>query len=55
MRETDSEAKILLTTGYGSNEEIQQLMDLGVDGVLPKPYSIEALMQGVEKMVEVPV
>ena len=33
--------KIILSTGYGHNELVQQGLDVGVDGFIRKPYRLE--------------
>jgi len=43
MKETNPHVKVLLSTGYGKNEEAQNLLNLGIDGLIAKPYQIDAL------------
>ncbi len=35
--------RVLLVSGYALNEEVQEILDLGVRGYLPKPHTIEQL------------
>ncbi len=47
MRKIKPEIRVLLTTGYGNNLEVQELIGLGIRGVLLKPFNmkeIEALV-----------
>ena len=55
MREIDPDVEVLLATGYGSNEEVRQLLDIGMSGLLSKPYEIKALLQGLERLLTCPV
>ncbi len=39
----DSSVPVLLTTGFGQNEEAQEILDMGAVSLLPKPYSLDDL------------
>ncbi len=41
--EIDSTVAVLLMSGYTHNEEVQEILDLGVRGFVSKPYSVELL------------
>ena len=43
LRELDAEVRVLLVSGYTVNEEVQEILDLGVRGYLPKPHTIDQL------------
>ncbi|MBD3241940.1 MAG: response regulator, partial [Chitinivibrionales bacterium] len=45
MKQVNPDVRVLLSTGYGRNEEAQDLLDLGVRGLLCKPYQFDALAQ----------
>ncbi len=47
MQKVRPDVKVLLTTGYGNNVEAQELVKMGVHGVLLKPFN----MKEVEAMV----
>ena len=34
--------KVALSSGYGKNEELQELVNLGAVGILPKPYDLKS-------------
>ena len=43
LRELDPDVTVVLMSGHASNEDVQELIDLGARGFVAKPYSIEAL------------
>jgi two-component system, cell cycle sensor histidine kinase and response regulator CckA len=43
LRELDRDVRVLLMSGYTLNEEVQDILDLGVNAFLSKPYSVETL------------
>lgn len=43
MRKIKPEIRVLLTTGYGNNLEVQELIGLGIRGVLLKPFNIKEI------------
>jgi PAS domain S-box-containing protein len=45
MHRIDSEVPILICTGFGENEEVQELRSLGAIGMLSKPYRIAELAE----------
>jgi DNA-binding NtrC family response regulator len=49
LREINKEAKIILSTGYGKDERTQEIISLGVQDVVQKPYRIDDLIGTVEK------
>ncbi len=43
LRKLESTVRVLLVSGYSLNEEVQAILELGVQGYLPKPHTIEQL------------
>jgi len=43
LRKLAPAVRVLLVSGYALNEEVQEILDLGVRGYLPKPHTIEQL------------
>jgi CheY-like chemotaxis protein len=52
MREIDPEVRVLLTTGFAHNEEVQRILSLGVRGFIAKPYELTSLSQALAKVIE---
>lgn len=52
MKEINPNIKALLSTGYGRNEEVQEILNLGVIDLLPKPYKMDELDQKLRKILE---
>ncbi len=48
MREIDPQVRVLLSTGYGLNEESQQVLDAGALGLVAKPYRLKELSAAVQ-------
>jgi YesN/AraC family two-component response regulator len=40
----------LLVSGYAVNDEVQEILDLGVRNYLPKPHTIERLAAALGKL-----
>ena len=51
MKKLNPEVKVLLTTGYGNNEEAQKLLDFGVKDLLIKPYKVDSLASKLKKII----
>ena len=45
MRGLDPRVPVIVCTGYGENEEVQELLSQGAFGMLAKPYQIAALAE----------
>jgi CheY-like chemotaxis protein len=45
LRKLKPDVKVLLTSGYGLDGQIQELLDSGACGFVQKPFSIAALTQ----------
>lgn len=43
LRRINPSVPVIICTGYGENEEVQELMTLGARGMLAKPYQIAVL------------
>ena len=52
MREIDPSVRVLLATGHGRTDEVQELLDSGVDGLLSKPYGTTELIRWLAKRGE---
>ena len=51
MQKINPDIKVLLSTGYGNNEEAQDLIDLGVKDLLTKPYQIDDLSDMLSEII----
>ncbi len=51
LKELDSNVKVLATSGYVSQEEIQDVMDAGAAGFLRKPYHISDLAKKIKEIL----
>jgi two-component system, cell cycle sensor histidine kinase and response regulator CckA len=47
IRKIDPDARVILSTGYNETQEVFELMDLGCQGMLQKPFSMEKLFEKV--------
>jgi len=52
IREIDPEAKILLSSGYVSEDEVNDLLEQGAKGFLPKPHRISLMAKSVRKILD---
>jgi DNA-binding NarL/FixJ family response regulator len=43
LREIDPNVPVVLMSGYTLNDEVQEILDLGVKTFVSKPYSVDAL------------
>ena len=50
MRKIDPGVPVIVCTGYGDNEEVQELLTLGARGMLAKPYRIADLAAKLEEV-----
>ena len=48
----DPEVPVLVCTGFGENEEVQELRTLGAFGLLSKPYRIAELAAALQRLSE---
>ncbi len=51
LREIDPDVPVLLMSGYAVNEEVQQILDLGVKGFVAKPHSVEQLATAIASVL----
>jgi CheY-like chemotaxis protein len=49
MQAVDPSVPVILCTGYGENEEVQEVLSLGAAGVLAKPYRILELAAAIKR------
>jgi len=52
IKELDPDAKILLSSGYVSEEEVNDLLEQGARGFLPKPHRISKMAQEVRRILD---
>ena len=50
LREITPDVRVLLVSGYAVNEEVQEILDLGVRGYLPKPHTMEQLAAALSEL-----
>ncbi len=53
LREMNTAVKIVLSTGRSTDEKAQEIISLGVDGVVQKPYRMDELLKVVGEVVGV--
>jgi len=51
IKETSSHTKIIVITGYGSEENINRIKEYGIEEVLKKPFKLKILMKIIEKLL----
>ena len=52
LKAINPEVKILLSSGYVSEEEIKDLLEHGANGFLPKPHKVQQLAVEVRKILD---
>ena len=52
MHRIDPEVPVLVCTGFGENEEVQELRSLGAGGMLSKPYRIADLAEALGRLAQ---
>lgn len=52
LREIDSQAKIILISGYSTNPDIEYMKEKGLSAVLGKPYRFSDLEQILREVLE---
>jgi two-component system, cell cycle sensor histidine kinase and response regulator CckA len=50
LREIDPNVLVVLMSGYTLNEEVQEILDLGVKAFVSKPYSVESLASALAQI-----
>lgn len=51
LQAIDPSVKVVISTGYGHNEAVQALLDEGVAGFVPKPYTLRALTEVLSRVL----
>jgi CheY-like chemotaxis protein len=54
LREIEPELRVLLMSGFALNDEARQLLELGVQGFLPKPFGLSRLSEAVAELLAGP-
>jgi len=52
MNQINPDIKVIVSTGYGHNEEVQEILDLGAGMLLGKPFDITDLADALKYMLE---
>jgi signal transduction histidine kinase/CheY-like chemotaxis protein len=52
MKDVNPDVRALLTSGYGRNEEAQELLDMGAIELIPKPFGSDTLSKMLEDLVD---
>ncbi len=52
IREIDPDARILLSSGFVSQEEVQDLMEQGACGFLPKPHRLPVVAHALRQVLD---
>ena len=52
IAEINSEIKVLLSSGYSLNEEVQAIMNRGCNGFLQKPFQLEIFSRKLREMLD---
>jgi two-component system, cell cycle sensor histidine kinase and response regulator CckA len=51
LQKTDPDVIVLICTGYGENEEVQELISQGARGLLKKPFRVADLAEHLKRMI----
>lgn len=51
LKKIDPSVKVLISTGYGNNEEAQEILDLGAKELLTKPYQMKDLINKLKNII----
>jgi len=52
LKAVNPEVKILLSSGYVSEEEIEDLLEHGANGFLPKPHKVHVLASEIRRILD---
>jgi len=52
LREVDRNVAVLLMSGHTLNEQVQEILDLGVRSFVSKPYSIAELAAAIAVLMK---
>jgi len=50
LRDIDASVPVLLTTGYTLNEKVQEILDLGVNEFIQKPYGLTDISEALSRI-----
>lgn len=51
LKEKKKDLKVLIASGFKQDQRVERIMQLGVNGYIQKPYTIEELAQTVNKII----
>ena len=51
LKDVDPNVKVLLVSGYSLNKQVEELMDLGCNGFIQKPFDILQLSQKIREVL----
>ena len=54
LKKIDPKVKVLLVSGYSLNKQIEELMALGCNGFIQKPFDVVLLSHKVREVLEAP-
>jgi PAS domain S-box-containing protein len=54
LKELNPNVKVLLSSGYGLNEQVQRVLDSGCNGFIQKPYNLAKLSQMIRTILDAP-
>ena len=49
LRQMDPNLRVIIASGYCPGEQDEELMEMGIEGIMPKPYKVEDLLKAVQK------
>jgi CheY-like chemotaxis protein len=52
LKEINSEIRVLLSSGYSINGQATEIMDLGCNGFIQKPFNMEDLSQKIREILD---
>jgi len=52
LKDINPEVKVLLSTGYSPNGNVQEILDLGVLDFIQKPYHVNKLLSKIKKLLK---
>lgn len=52
LKKINPEVKVLLSSGFRNDSRIEEVMQLGVNGFLQKPYTLETLTRAIKETIE---
>jgi DNA-binding NarL/FixJ family response regulator len=51
LRRVDPKVKIILSSGYSNEQDVQDLLQQGVEAFIPKPYNVQQFLYIVEEIL----